>query len=183
MHKQISSRLRDVRRYRLADKWVRETEDFLKTNREDPSKAWPAKTNPHVCDMHRSVAGKESVSGSEVIDARPAPNGTWLVSLQSDEQGHLDADGAQGVADQLDDFMATHRPDRVIMDLSPIESCTADFVQVVTDVCKRITRQNGRVALCQARPGCAALLETSGLPEIVDCYGSVEQALNAVTAQ
>ena len=118
MPTQTPSSLRDLRRQRLAEKWVRETEDFLNANREGPSKGWPLKPDPHVCDEHRSLTGKESVHGSEMtIDVRPAPNGTWLVSLEGDQYGHLDTDRAQDVVDQLDDLMAVQRPGRVIMDL------------------------------------------------------------------
>ncbi len=69
------------------------------------------------------------------------------------------------------------------MDLGRIESLTAHFLHMLAELRTRLTKQNRRIGLCHIHPLCAMLLQTSGLPNAIECYDSTEQALAVAASQ
>lgn len=174
----------ELRRQRLADRLVRQTEDYLNGHGGNLAPAWPHHANGKRPGANRRKPGKQSLAanGSRVLDVRRLGAATWKISLLASANGKFDNKRIRLATDQLSDFLDGLQAVRVIMDLSEIQSCSVLLLHLIAHAHRRVSNNRGRLALCRARTDINHLIQASVLRGLVCCYDTVELALKACHA-
>lgn len=136
---------RDFRRQQSADKWRREREALPNADRDKPSRNYLPKTAP--ARRHRDRGGATvsfpAATTGKAIRARLYPVNTCVVTILGNEHGHLDTQGIQHVARHLRRLVDFQNVRHLLMDLGKIESFTADFLHMLSELRSRLAQQNG----------------------------------------
>lgn len=69
---------------------------------------------------------------------------------------------------------------RILLDLSQTEYIASRFIEILLRIYRQIADQQGRIALCEAKPFCSEVLRTMRLDSLWPIYPRRDQALETL---
>lgn len=140
---------------------LKETQEFLSRNLSMKAKAHPPGYRPDDDKAHRPRPTRHDRRRKAASEVRAgnasAPTGT-LISVPSNEHGHVDRAHLAALVDRLFPLTSAYRRDDVLLDLTNVTSVTTTFVKVAEAFRRYLAQQDRSVFLFDVnRPGGSAM--------------------------
>lgn len=93
--------------------------------------------------------------------------------------GQLDIKGAAAV--ELPFTTATSGNTRVVIDVAEVDYVASIGLRLLVGAAKVVTRRGGKMVLCRVTPSVSKVLNMSGLAGLLPSYGTLQEAVDAVS--
>ena len=94
--------------------------------------------------------------------------------------GPLDIKGAAAV--ELPFSTVTAKNTRIVVDVGEVNYVASIGLRMLVGAAKTVARRGGKLVLCRVTPDVSKILVMSGLDGLLPSFGTLEQAVDAVSA-
>ena len=171
---------------RSRDHMLEETQEFLSRNLSTSAQSYQPgyrSDDDKAHHPHRKRKDRRRIVASEDLPKNGAATNGILISVPSNEHGHVDREHLAALVDRLFPLARPRRRDNVLLDLTNVRSVTSTFVKVAEAFRRHLALQDRSVFLYDIKRSGGRVLRMSELAHLVQRPNTVHEFENLFAQQ